>query len=147
MDKWNNYFMNTAKETALLSRDPSTKVGAVIVNNKRIKSAGYNGAPQSFPDELVPTVDGDELIDKKNTFMCHAELNAILNYDGKSSDLKGSVIYCTVSPCSHCAKMLAQVGISEVIYLTEYHRVEETKAAKYIFDLCGVKYTSFDSIK
>lgn len=146
MNKWINYFMTVAKDTAQLSKDPNTKVGAVLVKNRRIKSTGFNGAPQSFPDELVPQVSGDKLIEQKNTFMCHAELNAVLNYDGKVSDLSKCSLYTTVSPCSHCAKMLAQVGIKEVIYLEEYHRSEETDAAKYIFKVCGVDYISYDSL-
>lgn len=146
MDKWINYFMTVANDTAQLSKDPNTKVGAVLVKNRRIKSTGYNGAPQSFPDELVPKVSGDKLIDQKNTFMCHAELNAVLNYDGKVRDLSECTLYTTISPCSHCAKMLAQVGIKDVIYLEEYHRSEETEAAKYIFDVCGVNYISYKSL-
>ena len=67
--KWLRYFMTVAEESAKLSKDPNTKVGAVIVNNKRIKSTGYNGAPQSFPDDLVPVDnDGETLIEKKNTY-------------------------------------------------------------------------------
>lgn len=146
MDKWINYFMTVAKNTAQLSKDPNTKVGAVLVKNRRIKSTGFNGAPQSFPDELVPQISGDKLIDQKNTFMCHAELNAVLNYDGKVSDLSECTLYTTISPCSHCAKMLAQVGIKDVVYLEEYHRSEETEAAKYIFKVCGVNYISYESL-
>ena len=144
-NKWNSYFMNIAKETAKLSKDPNTKVGAVLVKNKKIKSVGYNGAPRTFPDDLVPKKDGDTLIQKKNTYMCHAELNAILNYDEKSSDLEGSTLYTTISPCSNCAKMLAQIGIKEVIYLEEYHRSEETDAAKYIFNVCGIDYIPYNN--
>ena len=143
MSKWDTYFMNVAKDTAQLSKDPNTKVGAVIAHGKQLKSIGFNGAPGNFPDDMVPTEDGPRLIQKKNTYMCHAELNAILNYDGKISDLQGSTLYTTISPCSHCAKMLAQLKISEVVFLEEYHRSEETEAAKYIFDVCGVKYGSF----
>ena len=143
LGRYHNYFMKVAQETATLSKDPKTKVGAIIVKNRRIKSVGFNGAPSSFPDELVPKVDGEKLIEKKNTFMCHAELNAILNYDNESNELSNSIIYTTISPCSNCAKMLAQIGIKEVVYLEEYHRSEETEAAKYIFNVCGVKYTKF----
>ena len=87
MNKWNTYFMTMAEESAKLSKDPNTKVGAVIVHDRRIKSAGFNGAPSSYPDDLVPNNnDSDKLVDQKNTYMCHAELNAVLNYDGKIRD-------------------------------------------------------------
>lgn len=147
MNKWANYFMSVAESSAQLSKDPNTKVGAVIVNNKRIKSTGFNGAPSNFPDELVPMNNGNRLIDQKNTYMCHAELNAVLNYDGNITDLKDASIYVTVSPCSRCACMLAQVGIKKVIYKEKYHREEETEAAEYIFKKCNVEYIDFESIK
>ena len=149
MTKWDRYFMSIAEASADLSKDPITKVGAVIVLNQRIKSVGFNGAPQSFPDDLVPwdCKNTEHLIDQKNTFMCHAELNAILNYDGKISDLKNADIYVTVSPCSRCACMLAQVGIKRVIYKQKYHRGEETSAAEYIFNKCGIEVIPFNELE
>ena len=149
MNKWHSYFMSIAEETAKLSKDPKTKVGAVIVHNKRVKSAGYNGAPSLFPDDLVPwnSVDTDKLVDQKNTYMCHAELNSILNYDGKISDLKDATMYCTVSPCSRCACMIAQVGIKKVIYKEKYHRTNETDASDRIFDVCGIDCVSYDTLE
>lgn len=148
MNKWHDYFMTVAEDSAKLSKDPKTKVGAVLVNNKKIKSIGYNGAPRNFPDDLVPTdSESEHLVNQKNTYMCHAELNAVLNYDNKISDLTGATLYVTISPCSKCACMLAQVGIKEVIYKEKYHRVEETSAAEYIFDTCGITYTKFNDLK
>lgn len=147
MNKWNEYFMSVAESSAKLSRDPNTKVGAVIVNNKRIKSTGFNGAPRNFPDELVPLhKEGTKLIDQKNTYMCHAELNAVLNYDGNIMDLNDADIYVTVSPCSRCACMLAQVGIKRVIYKEKYHRTEETEAAEYILKNSNIKYIKYDEL-
>lgn len=148
MNKWHKYFMTIAEDSAQLSKDPKTKVGAVIVNNKRIKSTGYNGAPGPFPDELVPAdSEAERLIDQKNTYMCHAELNAILNYDNKISDLKDATMYVTVSPCSRCACMIAQVGIKKIIYKEKYHRTNETEAAEHIFDVCGIEYTSYKDLE
>lgn len=148
MSRWSNYFMDIAKRSAEMSKDPKTKVGAVIIQNRRIKSVGFNGAPQSFPDSLVPfNINGESLLEQKNTFMCHAELNAVLNYDGKISDLKDADIYVTVSPCSKCACMLAQVGIKRVIYKEEYRRKEEVEATKYILEKCNVQYIKFDDLE
>lgn len=148
-NKWHNYFMSIAEESANLSKDPKTKVGAVIVRNRRIKSTGFNGAPQTFPDDLVPwePTESTRLIDQKNTFMCHAELNAVLNYDGKVSDLRDADVYVTVSPCSRCACMLAQIKPKRVIYKTKYHRENETEAAEYIFKTCGIEYVAFDDLE
>lgn len=143
MNKWDNYFMEVAKDTAALSKDPRTKVGAVLVKDRKILSVGFNGAPRNFPDELIPEGEGKKLIDQKNTFMCHAELNSILNYGGHMRDLKNSTIYVTISPCSKCALALAQINVKNVVYLEEYHRTEETEASKFIMDNCGIKYKKF----
>ena len=149
MNKWHSYFMKIAEESAKLSRDPKTKVGACIVKNRRIKSTGFNGAPQSFPDDLVPffSKDSDKLIDQKNTYMVHAELNSVLNYDGQVSDLRGADIYVTVSPCTKCACMLAQIGIKRGIYKEKYHREEESNIAEYILNTCGIEYIKFDELE
>ena len=79
---WDEYFMHLAEESALRSKDPNTKVGACIVKDNRVLSLGYNGAPRGFDDDLVPLGRGSNLplAQRKNTFMCHAELNSILNY-------------------------------------------------------------------
>lgn len=145
MSKWDSYFMSIADSTANLSKDPRTKVGAVIVKNKKIKSVGYNGAPKTFPDNLVPTDNsGETLKEKKNTYMCHAELNSILNYDGLISDLSGATMYITLSPCSKCACLLAQVGIKKIIYKKKYDKKEETEATDYIFEKCGIEQIHFE---
>lgn len=139
---WDEYFMSLAEESALRSKDPSTKVGACIVKDKRIMSLGYNGAPRLFPDELVPTEQNemDNILHQKNTFMCHAELNAILNYRGSLSELEGSSIYVTIFPCHECAKALAQLGIKEIIYKEDYHRTKILSASKYILEKCGIQF-------
>ena len=143
--KWPKYFMKVAEDTAELSKDPITKVGAVIVKNKKVKSVGYNGAPACFPDDLVPKdSESEKLVEKKNTFMCHAELNAVLNYDGQMKSLRGSDIYVTISPCSKCACMLAQLRVRRVIYKEKYRRSEETEAAEYIFDKCKIKCFNYN---
>ena len=149
MNKWTQFFMTVVDASAELSRDPRTKVGAVIVKNKRIKSTGFNGAPSTFPDNMVPWTggDSDQLIDQKNTYMCHAELNAVLNYDGQISDLRGADIYVSVSPCHHCACMLAQVGVKRVIYKEKYHRKNETDAAERILSLSNIEYKSIEELE
>ncbi len=136
------FYMSIAKLCSLRSKDKQTKVGACLVKDKKILSIGYNGAPRSFPDELVP--DGCDmsapLKDQKYPYICHAELNAILNYGGSLNDLKGSKIYLTISPCYDCAKILAQVGVSEIIYKEEYHRTNITNISKFILNKCGVRF-------
>ena len=133
------FYMDIAKLASSKSKDPKTKVGSVLEKDGRILSIGYNGAPRNFPDELVPIEDkGDKLIDKKNTYMVHSELNCILNYGGSLKDLIGSTLYVTVYPCEECAKALAQVGVSKVVYLHEYRKKEHMEASKRILNYCDI---------
>ena len=142
------YFMNLAKETSYRSRDTHTKVGACIIKDNKILSLGYNGAPRLFDDSLIPMsntdINSDSLLEQKNTYMIHAEVNAILNYGGILSDLKNSTIYTTVSPCHECAKVLAQVGIKKIIYLQKYHRTNICEASEYILKQCGIEIEQFN---
>ena len=142
-DKWQIYFMDIAKRTSEMSKDPITKVGAVFAKDKHILSIGFNGAPSAFPDELVPSDEGEAILDKKNTYMCHAELNAVLNYNGHLKDLNDSTLYVTVCPCTKCSLILSQLKIKNVIYLKDYRRKEENDAAKYIMDKCGINYKKY----
>ena len=140
--EWDEYFMAIAKLSAMRSKDPSTQVGACIVSNdNRILSIGYNGAPNGFSDEKFPWGRDGKNLDTKYPYVCHAELNAILNYRGSKKDLEDARIYVDLFPCNECAKEIIQSGIKEVIYLSDkYKDTEETIASKRLFDICGVKY-------
>ena len=144
---WNEYFMYIAQLAALRSKDPHTQVGAVLVNNEnKILSIGYNGAPRDFDDNKVPWNRDPELpyIDRKYPYMCHAEMNAIVNYGGSIKDLRGATIYVTLFPCDDCAKLLAQTGVKKVIYLYDYHHDEPIyEASRIILNECGIEYTEF----
>ena len=146
---WNTYFMHLAEETALRSKDPNTKVGACLVKDKRVMSLGYNGAPRSFDDLLVPSSSDSNLplIQNKNTFMVHAELNSILNFRGNLAELNDSILYVTISPCFECAKILAQLGVKKIIYKERYHREECSMVAEYILRKCGVELIQFDKLE
>ena len=139
---WDEYFMSIAKLSAMRSKDPSTQVGACIVSNdNRILSIGYNGAPNGFDDEKFPWSREGENLDTKYPYVCHAELNAILNYRG---DLSGSKIYVKLFPCNECAKAIIQAGIKEVIYKEDkYKDSDNVIVSKSMFDSCGVKYTEY----
>lgn len=126
-----NYFMSLAFLSARRSKDPSTQVGACIVNQKnRIVGLGYNGFPNGC-GQAFPWKREGEGIDTKYPFVVHAEVNAILN---ATSSLEGATIYCTLFPCNVCAQVIVQSGIIEVIYHSDkYHDVDFTKAARHIF--------------
>ena len=88
---WEEYFMAIAKLSAMRSKDPSTQVGACIVSNdNRILSIGYNGAPNGFSDEEFPWAREGKNLDTKYPYVCHAEMNAILNYRGSKKDLENA---------------------------------------------------------
>ena len=132
--------MGIALLSARRSKDPNTQVGACIVNGRnKIMSVGYNGFPQGCSDdEFSGERTGDEY-NTKYTYVCHAELNAILNSAGAS--LEGCKIYVALFPCNECAKAIIQCGIKEVIYLSDkYAESVGVRASKRMFDSAGVKY-------
>ena len=140
---WDEYFMAIAKLSAMRSKDPSTQVGACIVSgDNRILSIGYNGAPNGYSDENFPWDRKGENLNTKYPYVCHAELNAILNYRGSRKEFEGAKIYVDLFPCNECAKMIIQSGIKNVIYLSDkYADSENNIASRKLFDECGVKYT------
>ena len=140
---WEEYFMAVAKLSAMRSKDPSTQVGACIVSNSnRILSVGYNGAPNGFNDDEFPWVrEADNNLDTKYPYVCHAELNAILNYRGSKKDLENAKLYVDLFPCNECAKIIIQSGIKEIVYLSDkYANLENNIASRRLLDNCGVKY-------
>ena len=141
--------MAIAKLSAMRSKDPSTQVGACIVDkNNRILSIGYNGAPNGYNDDIFPwDREGNEL-ETKYPYVVHAERNAILNYRGSRKDFEGAKIYVDLFPCNECAKEIIQAGISEVIYLSDkYANTNSVIASKRLFDACGVSYHELKDVK
>ena len=143
---WDTYFMSIAKLSSLRSKDPSTQVGACIVSSdNRILSIGYNGAPNGFDDEDFPWEREGKPVDTKYMYVCHAELNAILNFRGNKRNLEGSKLYASLFPCNECAKAIVQSGIKEVIYLdNKYKDTDSCIASRRLFDTCGVSYREFN---
>ena len=145
---WDEYFMGIAMLAARRSKDPSTQVGACIVSQDNIIiSTGYNVMPQGCSDDEFPwDREGEET---KYPYVVHAELNAILNANGR--DLRGSRLFVALFPCNECAKAIIQSGIREVIYLSDkYAHTPTTIASKRMLDAAGVRYVqmkpSMDSI-
>lgn len=139
---WDEFFMRVAVAAQLRSKDPNTQVGACIADtNHRILSVGYNGTPSALNDDDFPWgVSDDPLLDK-HSYVVHAEANAVLNYRGSLKDLSHATIYVTLFPCHECAKILAQVGIGEVVYLSDkYDGTESNQISKRILDSCGISY-------
>lgn len=141
---WEEYFMATAFLAAKRSKDPVTQVGACIVNEEnKIVGVGYNGFPIGCDDDRFPwTKDEDNPLLSKYMYVCHAEMNAILNKN--SGDVKGCRLYVGLFPCNECAKIIIQSGIKEVVYLSDKHKDKNhTKASKIMFDAVGIPYRQF----
>jgi dCMP deaminase len=136
---WDEYFMSVAVLSSLRSKDPNTQVGACIVNDgNRIVGIGYNGFPAGCSDEELPWGRGGEFLNTKYPYVCHAEMNAVLNSDfGRMTNCR---MYVNLFPCNECAKMIIQAGIRQIIYLNDkYPDDEKFIAARRMFRLAGVE--------
>ncbi len=140
---WDQYFMGIALLSAQRSKDNSTQVGACIVSEEnKILSVGYNGMPTGCSDDCMPWEREGPPLKSKYFYVCHAELNAILNNNGLS--LKGARIYTTLFPCNECAKAIIQSGIKKVIYLSDkYSTSDSTIASKKMFSLAGIEFEEY----
>ncbi|GER53180.1 deoxycytidylate deaminase [Striga asiatica] len=141
---WDDYFMAIAFLSAERSKDPNRQVGACLVSeNGIILGIGYNGFPRGCSDDKLPwskkSKNGNPL-ETKYPYVCHAEVNAILNTNHASA--AGQKLYVTMFPCNECAKIIIQSGVSEVIYYVE-KRLDNTDAAYVashkLLSMAGVK--------
>lgn len=141
---WDEYFMGIALLSAKRSKDPSTQVGACIVNQyNKIVGIGYNGFPIGCDDDQLPWgKTSEETNETKYPYVVHAEANAILN---STKDLHGSRIYVALFPCNECTKLIIQSGVKEIIYLSDkYKETDSVKASKKMLDLAKVTYRQLD---
>ena len=114
--KWDLRFLKLAQHISKWSKDPSTKVGCIIVGEDReIRSTGFNGFPRGIEDSE------DRLNDrtKKYPLICHAEENAIMHAARIGISLKGCMAYVTWPPCNRCTRSLIQAGIKEIVIPNE----------------------------
>jgi len=111
LDKWDERFIRIAKEVSFWSKDVGTKVGAVLVRDKRILATGYNG----FPVNVADGKDRYENRELKLALTVHAEVNAILNAAANGAVTKGSTLYVTFSPCVHCSTSVIQAGVKRIV--------------------------------
>ena len=142
-----NYYLNIAQTVLERATCLRRVYGAIIVKNDEIISTGYNGAPRGRANCVdmgycsreamnVPRGERYELCRS-----VHAEANAVLNYRGSLKDLEGSTVYVTLFPCHDCAKILAQVGVGEVVYLdNKYADTDDGRISRRILDSCGISY-------
>ncbi len=137
---WDAYFMGIALLSAQRSKDPGTQVGACIVGtDNKILTVGYNGMPIGCPDAQKPWARDGAPKETKYLYVCHAELNAILNYNG--GNVRGATVYTTLFPCNECAKALIQAGVKRVVYLSDkYGDSDSVQASKLMIRMTGVAF-------
>lgn len=143
--RWTDYYFDLAERASAQSKDPSTKHGAVLVNNrKRIIGIGFNGFPSAI-DDLPDLLSNREV---KNTLIIHAEVNAI---DNAMGSVEGAHMFITGAPCSKCALRIVQEGIKTVHWRVDTRPdymlrwADDCKLAQSIFDRAGVEYYEYKS--
>lgn len=140
---WDEYFMGLAHLSAFRSKDPSTQVGAVIVDqNNKVVSIGYNGLPLGCSDDEFPWQREGSLLESKYAYVVHAELNAILN---SPRSVTGCTLYVSLFPCNECAKAIIQSGIKRIVYESDkYADTESTIASKRMLSAAKVEFKQLD---
>ena len=141
---WDEYFMGVAVLSSMRSKDPNTQVGACIVSDdNKIIGVGYNGFPRGCSDDDLPWAREGGWCETKYPYVCHAELNAILNRS--TGSLKGAKVYVTLFPCNECAKAIIQSGIKEIVYMSDkYADSDGTISSKKMFDMVVIKYRQYE---
>lgn len=146
--KWHNRFMSIAMQVAQWSKDPSTKVGAVLVKDNRIIATGYNGWPSDMDDNLYLSQwesNQEYARSLKNKYSIHAERNAIEYAIG---DVKGSTLYITHPPCISCTDYLIEKGIACVVVLdTNDERFLSVWNCKESFDKLAAEFIPLIKVK
>ncbi|XP_064191122.1 deoxycytidylate deaminase-like [Anguilla rostrata] len=172
--KDSDYFMGVALLTAQRSRDPNTQVGACIVNKQnKIVATGHNDMPnrcdgllswKGSPENSTDKDDqckksgdqrkksdrqceqsDDQWLETKYPYVCHAELNAIMNKS--CADLKGCTMHVTLFPCNDCTRLIVQAGIREVIYLSKGDGRKEAIASERLLDKAEIKHRQFEGAR
>ena len=142
--KWEKRYLEIAKDVASWSKDPSRKIGAVIVGDKgQIIGTGYNG----FPRGIFDFEDRYNDRQTKYKFVVHAEANCLYNAAYSGSNISGSTIYVTGLPvCHECAKAIIQCGIKRVVMDSKPDETwkESTVLAQMMFDEAGVEWEIID---
>lgn len=150
-DRWDEHFLKLALEHAGMSKDPSTRVGCVIVGpDREIVSTGFNGFPRGIADTPERLHDRDT----KLKLVVHAEMNAILNAARIGARLKGLTLYLVATddtgatwggaPCTRCTVELIQAGIAEVVSRppkavpSRWH--EDIAFAQTVLEEAGIRY-------
>lgn len=145
MRNFDKKYMQMAKIWATNSYAIRNKVGAIIVKDGMIISDGFNGTPHGFENEcedIIPcgntctNLFGQDCTNckehklKTKPYVLHAEANAILKVSKSTNSTEGATLYCTLSPCLECAKLIIQAGITRLVYAEQYRDTEGLELLK-----------------
>lgn len=146
---WDEYFMEIAEVVAKRSNCSRRSVGAVIMKDNHILSAGYNGTPRKVKNcfeggcpRCSGKVESGKHLDE--CYCSHAEQNAICQAAEYGNSIAGGTIYVTISPCITCAKMIINSGLKEVVFGGDYAFLDKVGE---LFNCAGVKYRKFKAKK
>ena len=118
MKNIHNFFLGLAKEVSKASYCKRAQVGAIIVKDGNIISFGYNGTPQGFDNNC------EECNNTTKNDVLHAESNAITKCAKSCYSSEGAILYCTMSPCFDCSKLIIQSGIKQVYFIEAYRNLD-----------------------
>lgn len=130
---WNSYFMNIANIIKTRSPDPSKQVGCVLVsgNDHRIISTGYNGLSANVSEYIFNWGDRDTI----HKVIIHAEANCLLYCENRFPSYEHLILYCTLSPCIECLKLIRACGIRKVFYQEKYRNYEEVEKIAHVLEM------------
>ena len=141
---WDQYFMSIAELVGSRATCGRGRSGCVIVRDKRILVTGYVGSPAGITHcddvghEIHKVINDDGTESEHCVRTAHAEQNAIAQAAKLGISIDGATLYCHMTPCYTCAKMIINAGIKKVISLKDYHRGQRSKQ---IFEQSGVKFS------
>ena len=138
---WDEFFMSVAIAAQRRSKDPTRRWARASPTPTTASFGGLQRYALGAQRRLFPWGTSDDPLQDKHNYVVHAEANAVLNYRGSLKDLEGSTVYVTLFPCHDCAKILAQVGVGEVVYLdNKYADTDDGRISRRILDSCGISY-------
>ena len=122
MNKFDNYMLSIADLTASMSKATRLKVGAVFSRDNRPLCTGWNGVLEDLPDDSCEELIDGQLVTKSTVI--HAEMNALRYMARAGIPTQGATLYLTHAPCINCAKHLAGIGLSRIVYRHSYRSTE-----------------------
>ncbi|MEK7652939.1 MAG: cytidine/deoxycytidylate deaminase family protein [Patescibacteria group bacterium] len=145
---WDEYFMEICRQVARRATCDRGRSGCVIVKDRQILTTGYVGSPVGVPHcdeighEFHRVINPDGSVSQHCIRTAHAEQNAICQSAKLGIPLEGATLYCKMTPCYACAKMIINVGIKRVVAEKDYHA---SRLSKEIFDKAGVRLEILDN--